>query len=135
MNSLLNILLLTLSNNNMNGNIYDISNHNTSSSIKFSTNMSSINDNTNYFDVYSPPITSKYGDVYWTLMDKVLLPIDIINKFKDKVIAIVGYEHDQVFKNSDGNDISVPITWTYNHHYEAYLHSENIDIIYGKYGK
>lgn len=32
----------------------------------------------------------------------------------------MGYEADQVFRKN-GEDISVPITWTYNHHYEAFL--------------
>ena len=26
-------------------------------------------------------------------------------------------------KGDDGKDLSVPITWAYNHHYEAFLHS------------
>ena len=109
--------LLTKSYDNMNGDVYDISNRDLLSSVKFPTIFTNINSSYEYFDVYSPPITSRYGDVYWTMMDTVKLPQNIINRFRGKTMAIVGYEQDQVFKN----DISVPITWSYNHHYEAYL--------------
>ena len=115
---------------NMNvGNIYGISNPNQTSIKQFSTNFSEISPNkVEYFDVYSPPISTRYGEVYWTMMDSVTLPDDIVQRFQGKTISIVGYETDQVFHNNDnGNsntnskDISVPITWSYNHHYEAWL--------------
>ena len=105
---------------NMNGDIYGISNPDILSSNQFSTKFLEINNSSEYFDVYSHPITSRYGDVYWTMMQPVLLPNNIVKRFNNKVIAIVGYEVDQVFIEN-GKDISVPITWTYNHHYEAYL--------------
>lgn len=106
---------------NMNGDIYYISNPNQTSNHTFSTVFSQIhNGNVEYFDVYSPPITSKYGEVFWTLMDEVNLPSNIVSRFTDKKMSIVGYETDQVFE--DGT--SVPITWSYNHHYEAYLYGE-----------
>ena len=104
----------------MNGNIYGISNPDTLSLKQFSTNFLDINNSSEYFDVYSPPITTKYGDVYWTMMEPVLLSNNIINRFNNKIIAIVGYETDQIFKEN-GKDISMPITWAYNHHYEAIL--------------
>lgn len=111
---------------NMNGDVYGISNPNYSDPIKFSTQFYKINSNYEHFDVYSPPITSQYAMVYWTMMDPVPLPSNIVNKFKNKKIAITGYEVDQVFKFSNGSESSVPITWAYNHHYEAYLrNSEN----------
>ena len=115
-------------NNNMNGDIYDISNPNISSFKKFSTIYSEINKNSEYFDVYSPPITSRYGDVYWTMMEPVNLPRNIINKFANKTMAVVGYEVDQVFRTKNG-DIPFPITWAYNHHYEAYLRNSESSII------
>jgi len=132
---------LSSPNLNLNGDVYDISNSNYTSSTDFSTIFSDINKNVEYFDVYSPPITSKYGEVYWTMMNSVLLPDNIVNRFNNKIIAIVGYETDQVFQDPLGlHDISVPITWTYNHHYEAYLRNSNTQIIssnksddYGQY--
>ena len=27
---------------------------------------------TEYFDVYSPPITSRYAEVFWTMMDETV---------------------------------------------------------------
>lgn len=85
----------------------------------FSTQYSSY-ENVEYFDAYSPPITSKYGEVYWTMMDEVPLDKTLVDRFNGKVMAIVGFEADQVMKTPEG-DKSVPITWAYNHHFEAYL--------------
>ena len=36
-------------------------------------------------------------------------------------MAVVGYEVDQVQKTASGDDLPVPITWAYNHHYGAFL--------------
>lgn len=119
--SLSGLVCLLIGGVNLNGdNIYDISNRNFNSKIQFPTNYLNISSNYKYFDVYSLPITSKYAEVYWTMMGDVLLPENIIKEYQNKTMAIVGYEMDQVFKTPDG-DVSVPITWAYNHHYIAYL--------------
>ena len=77
---------------------------------------------TQYFDVYSPPIRTHYGQVYWTMMEKVPLDPSLVQRFDGKTIAVVGYEADQVFHTPAGKpERSVPINWAYNHHYEAYL--------------
>lgn len=111
---------------NMNGNVYGISNPNYTDNVQFSTSYSTINSSTEYFDVYSPVITSQYAMVYWTMMPPVPLPANIVKRFNGKKIAIVGYEVDQVFRYNNSYESSVPITWAYNHHYEAYLrNSEN----------
>ena len=41
-------------------------------------------------------INSKYSEVYWTMMDPVPLDQDVVDKFKGKIMAVVGYETDQV---------------------------------------
>ena len=111
---------------NMNGDVYGISNPNYTDPAKFSTQYYDINSTTEYFEVYSPVITSQYAMVYWTMMPPVPLPEHIVTRFQGKKIAIVGYEVDQVFRHNNSADSSVPITWAYNHHYEAYLrNSEN----------
>ena len=124
---ILSLLSQTLS-SNMNGDIYGISNPDQNSKTQFSTVYSDINSKYEYFDVYSPPISTRYGDVYWTMMDSVNLPQNITQRFDNKVMAIVGYEQDQVFRTPDG-DISVPITWAYNHHYEAFLQGKNAELV------
>ena len=59
---LLNFLTLqTLSHANMNGNVYDISNPNPYSQIKFSTNYNQIN--SSYEQCLFTSITSRYADV------------------------------------------------------------------------
>jgi len=123
--STLTFLLCNSFTPNMNGDIYGISNPNYSDPVTFSTNYYDINSTYEYFDVYSPPITSRYAMVYWTMMPKVELPKNIIDRFFMKTMAIVGYETDQVFANGS----SVPITWAYNHHYEAYLRSVDTNLI------
>jgi len=47
-----------------------------------------------YFDVYSPEIKSTYGEVTWKMLDKVLIPDNIIKKFRGKTMAVVGWEMD-----------------------------------------
>ena len=43
-------------------------------------------------------------------MDTINLPEDIVNRFDNKTIAVIGYEVDQVYKKDSG-DVSVPIFW------------------------
>ena len=75
---------------------------------------------TEYFDVYSPKISTLYSQVFWTQMDKVELPENIVKRFANKTMAVVGFEIDQVFKGENGGeDISVPINVAYNHHFES----------------
>ena len=103
---------------NMNG-LYLISNPRSGSKVKYDGDYSK-RPNASFFDVYSPPIVTRYGEVYWTMMSPVNIPADVIAKFKGKTMAIVGYEADQV-RQTDQGDVSMPIFWQYNHHYEAYL--------------
>jgi len=98
---------------------YLVSNANTDSAHKWDSNYGKF-ENVEYFDAYSPVINSRYSEVYWTMMDPVPLDKEIIDKFKGKTLAIVGYETDQVIRTASG-DVSVPITHAYNHHYCAYM--------------
>ena len=77
-----------------------------------------------FFDVYSPLITSKYSQVWWTMMANVPIPEDIRQRFDGKVMAVTGMETDQVQRTPDG-DVSVPLTWAYNHHYGAYINGKD----------
>ena len=76
--------------------------------------------------MYSPPISTRYGQVYWTMMDKVPLPDAIVKRFDNKPIAIMGYEEDQVFANGT----SVPINWAYNHHYVPVVILQSIRVFF-----
>ena len=104
---------------NMNG-MYVISNPNKLSNVEWDSDYTK-RPNVSYFDVYTPPIRTRYGEVYWTMMDPVALPDYIIKRYKGKTMAIVGYEADQVRKDANGNDESMPIFWQYNHHYCAWM--------------
>ena len=61
---------------------------------------------------YSPVISTQYSEVFWTMMDPVPLPQHVVDSFKGKIMAVVGYETDQV---------SCDWWRAYNHHYCAYM--------------
>ena len=63
---------------------------------KWDSNYAKFGDDLEYMDVYSPVISTKYSEVYWTMMDPVPLDKDVVEKFKGKIMAVVGYETDQV---------------------------------------
>ncbi len=69
-----------------------------------------------HFDVYSPPITTLYSQVWWQPLAPVELPPDVVRRYNNTEMAIVGWEIDQVRRTPDG-DVSVPISASYNHHY------------------
>ena len=78
--------------------------------------------------MWSPEIATTYGENYWTSMGTHPLPDHIVKRFAGKVIAITGYEQDQVMVEPVGQpgvnpeqDVSVPINWAYNHHYMTWM--------------
>ena len=71
-----------------------------------------------YFDVWAPEMATHYGQVFWTDQGSNPIPADIIKRFANKTMAIVGYEQDQVMVTPVGQpgvnpsqDVSVPINW------------------------
>merc|ERR1719369_1390948 len=80
---------------NMNGE-YLLSNANPSASGKWNSDYGKFKD-VEFFDVYSPPISTKYSEVYWTMMDPVPLDEKLVERFAGKTMAIIGYETDQVW--------------------------------------
>ena len=78
--------------------------------------------------MWSPEIATTYGENYWTDMGLHALPGHIVKRFAGRVMAITGYEQDQVLVDPVGQpgvhperDVSVPINWAYNHHYECWM--------------
>ena len=77
-----------------------------------------------YFDVYTPEFSTLYSQVFWSALEPVKIPEEVIDRFKDGgVMAMIGMECDQVMRNAtgDGRDVSVPINAAYNHHFTATL--------------
>jgi hypothetical protein len=74
-----------------------------------------------YFDVYSPEISSLYSQVFWKGLPPVDLPPEVVRRYAGRGMAIVGFEMDQVIAGAapDGSDVSVPLTHAYNHHFES----------------
>ena len=63
------------------------------------------------FEFYAGPVKSTYGEVFWTSLPEAKLPDDIVQRFKGKGMAVVGFEVDQVRKGAgpNGEDVSLPI--------------------------
>jgi hypothetical protein len=92
----------------------------------FNTNFSSYpalgrtDNKVRYVEVYSAEaIETLYSQVWWTMSSLSPFPEALQKEFDSKVMAIVGYEFDQVIRNDDGTETPVPVTWSYNHHYSA----------------
>jgi len=109
---------------NMNGEYVISRTPRANASIPFSANYSQYPGGTEYFDVYSPPITTLYSQVFWTRLPTVPIPEEIVTRFAGKDMAVVGYEIDQVRRTPEG-DVSVPINLAYNHHFESTLLGKN----------
>ena len=75
-----------------------------------------------YFEVLSPPIRSRYAGVVWRVLEAVPLPPDVVRRYNDSVMAVTGYEVDVLRKDATGNLASVPNYQSYNHHYTSALH-------------
>ena len=63
-------------------------------------------------------MATHYGEVFWTNQGTTKLPDAIVKRFAGKVMAITGYEQDQVIVTPLGQpgvnpqqDASVPINW------------------------
>ena len=59
-----------------------------------------------HFDVYGKVQTS-YSQVYWTRNTPINLPPELVERFDGKVMAITGYEVDQVTHSGEKNQETV----------------------------
>jgi len=117
-------LWATVNSENLNGKEYLLSSNSGDVLTNYNTDFAS--KGYEYFDVYTPDITSQYSQTFWTMLPDVDLPADIVSRFANSTMAIVGYEADQVVVGKDGEpDVSVPITHAYNHHYGAFINGED----------
>mmetsp|Transcript_39533 Transcript_39533/g.93014 ORF Transcript_39533/g.93014 Transcript_39533/m.93014 type:complete len:936 (+) Transcript_39533:53-2860(+) len=89
-----------------------------------------------YFDVWTPELSTRYSEVvYGEVFPTLPLPSHIVERFKDKIVVFTGVEHDQVMVQPQGQpginpdaDVSVPITWTYNHHFQFWVLGQNSEV-------
>ena len=116
---------------------------------RYSTNFkTNVDGNVDYFDVYGE-VQTIYSQVYWTRNAPINLPPEIVQRFNGKVMAITGYEVDQVMHSGPQNgttsrngalggfscypdcgeeDKSIPIYHAYNHHYFSWLTGSDSEI-------
>ena len=64
-------------------------------------------------------MTTLYSQVWWSPLAPAPFPPEIVAKYNGSAMAIVGWEIDQVRRLPSGEDVSVPISASYNHHYVA----------------
>ena len=100
-----------------------------------------------HFDVYGT-VQTKYSEVYWTRNAPIPLPDALVQRFRGKVMAITGYEIDQVtsphappnstqaplsgfacYPDCGVGDKSVPIYHAYNHHYFSWLVGAGAEVV------
>ena len=96
---------------NMNGAYLLTPTPNASDTSKMPTNYKDYPGGVEYFEVYSDEITSLYSQVFWKGLSPVPIPADVVARFDGKVMAVVGFEMDQVRRvnNNSADDVSVPI--------------------------
>ena len=46
---------------------------------------------------YISNLIFRYGDVFWTMMDPIPIDPDIVARYANKTMAVVGYETNQVW--------------------------------------
>ncbi|CAE7611237.1 unnamed protein product [Symbiodinium pilosum] len=101
-----------------------------------------------YFDVYGE-VRTKYSQVYWTRNAPINLPKELVDRFNGKVMAITGYEVDQVthegpqtgstttesnlggfscYPECSQGDRSIPSYHAYNHHYFSWLVGSDAEV-------
>jgi hypothetical protein len=95
--------------------------------LNFNFQICSSDESPEYFDVYGK-IETRYSQVYWNKLEPIPLSSSIVERFKGKVMAITGYEADQVQQTPDG-DVSFPIYKAYNHHYFAWLNGADAEMV------
>ena len=83
-----------------------------------------------HLDLLTPPIRTRYSEVYWSLMPPIALPADLVKRYDGKVMAITGHEVNVVRKdNATGKEVSVPCYESYNHHFTASLRSKHVELV------
>ena len=116
MAALLPFPLVTAAILNTGGVPYKISNP-SNDSAQYSTDFEhNVDGRVEHFDVYGT-VQTRYSQVYWTRNAPIELPPALVKRFEGKVMAITGYEVDQVRKKGDKDfdgsilqeDVSVPI--------------------------
>ena len=66
-------------------------------------------------------MTTLYSQVWWSPLAPAPFPPEIVARYNGSAMAIVGWEIDQVRRLPNGEDVSVPISASYNHHYVAQM--------------
>eukprot|EP01047_Picozoa_sp_COSAG01_P001690 COSAG01_NODE_40_length_32708_cov_25.641234_5_plen_866_part_00 len=82
-----------------------------------------------YFDVYTPPIRTRYSEVYWTTMPPVPLPVEMVRKYDGRVMALTGHEVNVIRRHGNGSETDVPCYDSYNHHFVASLRSKHVELV------
>jgi hypothetical protein len=89
-----------------------------------------------YFEVVTEPMHTRYSEVYWSTLPVVPLPADVVAKYKDQYIVISGFEVDvKRINNATGEEESVPVYESYNHHYGPAISSSYAEPVLDEFGQ
>jgi hypothetical protein len=89
-----------------------------------------------YFEVATAEMHTRYSEVFWTSLPSVPLPADVVAKYKDDYIVITGFEVDvKRINNATGQEESVPVYESYNHHYGPAICSSYAEPIFDEFGQ
>jgi len=76
-----------------------------------------------FFEVYSHPFSLPYAEALHTFEAPVPLPEHVTQRFKDRIMAVTGYETNWEVLGKDGTWHAAKCTEAYTHHYQLYLFS------------
>ena len=78
----------------------------------------------NYFDLDTPIVHLKYGQIFWN-KQIVELPSDIVNQFQNKTMAITGFEVSRYRVDENNNFEIAKVYEIYNHHWGIAISNTN----------
>jgi hypothetical protein len=82
-----------------------------------------------YFEVDSPTLKMQYSEVYWQTLPAVPLPANVVKRYQNETMAIIGFEVNVLRRNNvTGNEESVPAYHSYNHHYSPNILSSALKL-------
>lgn len=90
----------------------------------FAASFASYPNGTDFFDAYSPVFSTLYSQIWWAGLDPQPIPAAVAQRYAGgKIMAVVGFEVDQVMILANGTEISVPISVAYNHHFDGQMNN------------
>lgn len=86
-----------------------------------------------YFEVVTKPLILTYAQVWWDFVPTFPFPPEIVKRFEGKTMAITGFENAMSrIDNETGEELPVPCSDLYNHHWNLYITSSKAPLSEGE---